>query len=233
MPALSGLERNAIKYIAVAAMIIDHAGAFFIPITTPLGLLCRIVGRITAPVMCFFLAEGFAHTSAKGAYALRLGVFAVLAQWPYAALHAGQTAALNMLCTLFICFCVLLAYTQISELWLRLGTLAALVVLSQWADWGVIAPCWVLGFYIWRGDKNRQAIWFSAVSVFFFLTWSFNAVAAGAHWYAQLWQLGVFLFLPLLYAYNGDSGKKTLFNKWFFYVIYPLHLALIAALRAL
>jgi hypothetical protein len=45
-----------------------------------------------------------------------------------------------------------------------------------------------------------------------------------------LFQLGVFLVVPLLSRYNGirKSGDGY---KWFFYVFYPAHLLLIAVLK--
>ena len=54
-----GINRNQLKYIAIIFMIIDHIGYFFIPLSTSVGYACRILGRITAPVMCYFLAEGY------------------------------------------------------------------------------------------------------------------------------------------------------------------------------
>ena len=36
--------------------------------------------------------------------------------------------------------------------------------------------------------------------------------------------------IPFLYLYNGERGKKTPFTKYFFYVFYPAHLWIIAAI---
>ena len=78
------LNRTQLKYIAALAMLIDHIGAFFIPVTTPIGALCRIIGRLTAPIMCFFLAEGYEHTRSKLKYGIRLLIFALVSQPFYA-----------------------------------------------------------------------------------------------------------------------------------------------------
>ena len=37
-------------------------------------------------------------------------------------------------------------------------------------------------------------------------------------------QLATLLAIPLLLCYNGQKGRGGAFNKWFFYVFYPLHL---------
>ena len=38
--------------------------------------------------------------------------------------------------------------------------------------------------------------------------------------------------LPLLALYNGQRGKQSAFNRYFFYVFYPLHLWLLALVAA-
>ena len=50
--------------------------------------------------------------------------------------------------------------------------------------------------------------------------------------YSQVWQIGVILFVPIIYLYNGKPGNKSTFNKWFFYLFYPLHLVVIGIIRS-
>ena len=52
-----GLTGNKMKYIAAAAMVVDHIGMVFLSVQTIPGLLCRIVGRLTAPIMIYLLTE--------------------------------------------------------------------------------------------------------------------------------------------------------------------------------
>ena len=33
-----------------------------------------------------------------------------------------------------------------------------------------------------------------------------------------------FLVIPFMFLYNGEEGRKSSFNKWFFYAFYPIHL---------
>ena len=42
----------------------------------------------------------------------------------------------------------------------------------------------------------------------------------------------LYLVLPLLTVfYNGQCGSRKPVHKWFFYIFYPAHLLLLAALR--
>ena len=55
------LNRNQIKYIAIIAMIIDHIAWAFVPITSVLGQVMHVIGRLTGPTMAFMIAEGHGH----------------------------------------------------------------------------------------------------------------------------------------------------------------------------
>lgn len=223
------LSRNALKYIAVAAMLIDHIGMFFVPVSTPSGCMMRVIGRLTAPIMCMFLAEGYIYTSSKAKYGLRLFIFAVISQFAYAFAHGFGilTADFNMIFTLFLCFIILLAYEKIENEILKFAVIIACVAVSYFGDWGVIAPLWVFGLYFYKGKKEKQTTIFCIVSVLHILSCTFSGLNNGYSWYSSLWQTGVFLFVPLLYLYNGENGRKTVFSKWFFYVFYPLHLVVL------
>jgi TraX protein. len=56
------LNRNHLKYLAIVAMVVDHVAWAFVPTVSLLGQLMHLFGRLTGPLMAFFLAEGYAHT---------------------------------------------------------------------------------------------------------------------------------------------------------------------------
>ncbi len=227
-----GLNRTTLKYIAAFAMFIDHIGMFLIPITTPLGVLFRIVGRLTAPIMCLFLAEGFAHTSSREKYAVRLFVFAFISQLAYAFSHYRNLLVLdfNMIFTLFLSFLMLTLIESEQPVISKWLMIIFLYLLSFLGDWGGIAPLWVVLFYRFRKSVNKRAIAFSVVAFFMVFMSAISCVMRGANWYLELWQAGLFLFLPFLYYYNGKSGQVSPFHKWFFYIFYPLHLIVLGLL---
>ena len=47
-PAVRCLNRNQLKYIAAAAMAIDHIAAFFFPLSGGFYIVCRVIGRLTS-----------------------------------------------------------------------------------------------------------------------------------------------------------------------------------------
>ena len=229
------MNRNSLKYIAAVAMLLDHIGmvfsSFFMQTTWGVVLysVLRVIGRLTAPIMCFFLVQGFLHTHSKKSYTLRLAIFAVVSQIPYALAHKNSflTLDFNMLFTLLISFAMLCVWETRLETVPKTIVLLILVCASAFCDWGLFAPLLVLFFYVSR--ENRQKLIFSyCILVLFVCLMSCIFLAShGMHWYGELWQLGLFLFIPVLFIYNGEPGSRAAFHKWFFYVFYPLHLLLL------
>ena len=79
------LNSNHLKIIAIIAMTIDHAANLFYPSfpAQPLPIALHIIGRLTAPIMWFFIAEGYHYTHNIKKYLLRLGIFAIISHFAY------------------------------------------------------------------------------------------------------------------------------------------------------
>ena len=214
-------------------MLVDHIGMMFIPVSTPLGTLCRVVGRLTAPIMCMFLAEGYRYTRSKGKYAARLLIFALISQPFYAFAHGNEilTADFNMIFTLFLSFVMLLCFDKAKNNFLKILSVTVFVFLSQFGDWGITAPLWVLGFYCFNKDRKKATVYFSAVTLFWIIRATYNCIEMGYYWYGEYCQLGLFLFPIFFYCYNGEKGSGSKFSKWFFYWFYPLHLFLLTVIK--
>ncbi len=231
------LDRNALKYIAVIAMMIDHIAMYLLSpaFSIPLYASMRTIGRLTAPIMCFFLASGFRYTSSKKKYGQRLFIFALISQPAYMFAHYPHLKLddFNMIATLFLCFIMLLCYESIGNKILKWLAVFAVIAVSAFCDWGMIAPLWVLLFYIYRDDLKAQLIAFSTACVLTVASDVWFCVSNGYHWYGELWQLGVFLAVPMFLLYDGRGGRKSGFSKWFFYIVYPSHLAAIGLIRLL
>lgn len=221
-----GLNRNQLKYIAIITMVMDHFALFFVHPSNYMYTILRVIGKLTAPIMCYFLAEGYRYTSSKKKYGIRLFIFSIISQFAFSLAFYNKifTVNLNMIFTLFLCFLVLLSYEKLQNKLLKWGSIISIIIISHFSDWGIFAPLWVLIFYIFKGEKMLQAIYFGIITILliplkYMIIYNYS-------WNIVLVQFGLFLFVPILYLYNGKKGKSSKFNKWFFYIFYPLHLML-------
>ena len=100
-----GLTRDAIKYLAIFTMLLNHIANVLLPENTILWEAFIDIGYFTAITMCYFLVEGFYYTHSRRKYGERLLIFAGISQVPY--MMAFGNSQLNMIFTLFICFMIL------------------------------------------------------------------------------------------------------------------------------
>ena len=79
------LNANQIKLIAIIAMTIDHLTWAFFPGLQAVWYVyaLHIIGRLTAPIMWYFIAEGCYYTRNIRKYAGRLFVFAIISHFAY------------------------------------------------------------------------------------------------------------------------------------------------------
>ena len=203
------MDANQIKLLAILAMTIDHIAWLVFPgySKAPLALLMHLIGRMTCPIMCFFIAEGYHHTRDLNRYTLRLFVFAVISHFAYIFASQDFVDARS-----FIPF----YYGGI---------------LNHPSDWSCIASLCVLAFGTNRGDLKAQGRWLLFYVALYAAVYCFALdVVYG------LLQMAVALSLPVLARYNGLRGKDPRINrvmKWLFYLYYPLHLAILGTIQYL
>ena len=58
------LDSNQLKIIAIVAMTVDHIAWMLFPgyPREVLPVIMHIIGRLTCPIMCYFIAEGYHYT---------------------------------------------------------------------------------------------------------------------------------------------------------------------------
>ncbi len=227
------LTGNQLKSLAFCAMVFDHAALLFVPHSWDMYPFLRLPGRIAAPIMCYMVAEGFFHTSNLKKYLLRLLLFALLSHVPYAlCFRHGLFETTSVLWSLFL---GLLALSCVRSgrlaLWQKILALLLCCALSFWANWNYVGVLWIVGFGLNRGNFRRQALTFCAVAAAAHLFVNCFCLGLLVDGNPRLYQLGVFLALPLLALYNGERGGKGKLSTWFFYAGYPLQLLLLWALR--
>lgn len=233
------LNANQLKLIAIAAMTVDHIADLLFPgfPTHPAAILMHVLGRLTAPIMWFFVCEGFHYTRNRMRYALRMLAFALLSHFAYCfafgigyvPLEDGLFNQTSVMWPLFLSVLALGVVNGLSPIrpWQKYALLIVLCVLAFPADWSSIAVMAVVFMYSYRGNPEKQTL-SMAFWVLIYAAVSFFCVSRV---YAVV-QAGVLLVYPLFKTYNGQKGKGG-FMKWFFYLYYPLHLVVIGLLRLL
>ena len=229
-----GLNRTQMKLIAIIAMTADHVAMFLLPSGVETGwfglvFLMRAFGRLTGPTMFFFLAEGFRHTSSRRKYGLRLLVFGLLSQIPYALVHGHGLfyPDFNVILTLFVSFLILAVSEKVENRGLSMLAVFGMMLVTLWSDWGLVGP--LLAWFFWRhaDDRPLQRRFYALICVLMTVVPCLHYIQVGEAWYREIWQLGMFLFLPFLSLYNGEPGPRGPFSRWLFYLFYPAHLLVI------
>ncbi len=79
------LNSNILKIIAIIAMTSDHlAWAIWQGFSTnPAAVIMHLLGRLTCPIMCYFVAEGYYYTKNLKKYIGRMFLFAAISHFPY------------------------------------------------------------------------------------------------------------------------------------------------------
>ena len=233
------LNSNSIKLIAVFAMTADHIAWMLFPgyPTDFLPVIMHIIGRITCPIMCYCVAEGFHYTKNINKYTLRMFLFALISHFAYIFASGNYTdfhsfipfyngGILNQTSVMWsLAFGLVMLRTAYSEK-IKNKTLKVLLillvcVLALPSDWSCVASLFILSFGTNRNNLKMQSVWLIIYAAVYSLVYG-------------ILQMSVVLAIPIIYAYNGERGKNIKFNKfmkWFFYIYYPLHLFIIGILN--
>lgn len=237
-----GMSAYVLKMIAILAMLIDHIAWAFVPIGSVLGQVMHLIGRLTAPIMCYFIAEGYYHTSNLKKYALRLGVFALISHIPFYYFMKGELPitfdngiqfrlATSVIYTLFLGLISLMVWhnEKLSKS-IKIILIFGLCILAIPGDWSFIGVLWILFFGINHNDFKKQVWNFSIIAAPITISPFIMLLGNNSNWYHQLFQTGVFLAIPLLAQYNGKPGGHKN-SKWIFYIFYPLHLLILGLIK--
>ena len=228
-----GLTSNELKIIAISCMLFQHIAITLLDCSSVLGQILYQSGRLTAPIICFFVAEGYYHTSNLKKYGLRLFGAAVISHIPHAlafgfdpldVLHATSIMWPLLLGLIALAVCKDARFPK----WSKWVISILCCVFAYPGNFNCIAVLWILAFGLFRGDKLRQTLTFFLVTLLYFLE-CFVICSTGCPYFRFL----TLAALPLIYLYNGKRGKNSCFIKYGFYGFYPAHLLVLYALRIL
>ena len=232
------LNANQLKLIAIIAMTLDHLTWVMFPGMQAVWYVfaLHIIGRLTAPIMWFFIAEGCRYTRDIRKYAGRLFAFAVVSHFaynfafgiPFLPFSKGDFFNQTSVMWSLAWAVVLIAINRSERVpkWAKLLAIPVVCVITFPSDWSCIAAMCPLFLYMHRGNFKAQAfdivIWtlMYAAVYFIFLDKLYGAL-----------QMFTFLTIPLLAQYNGERGKKIPGTKWLFYIYYPAHLFVVGFIR--
>lgn len=239
-----------LKLIALLSMLYDHIAYVYPPMLLLPQLVPDIsaelfeglfhashyIGRIAAPIFLFSIANGYRHTRDRRKYALRLLIFALMAEYPYFLLFGNHG---NILFTLLAGLLTLCLMDWGNKKRPGLGyALAAFVVVLAWhfalSEGNGRYILFILVFYL--GDKwpiGKKA-----------LLWLFLYPASRWRllylWFTEGFRLSNFLLnglgpllgVGLTFFYNGKKGPDLPGEKYLWYILYPLHLLVLGLLKA-
>ncbi|MBR1861533.1 MAG: diguanylate cyclase [Lachnospiraceae bacterium] len=235
------LNRTQLKIIAIISMVIDHTAWGFVDFYSPLGQFLHVCGRLTVPIMCFFIAEGFRKTSDLKKYIYRMAMFAAVSIIPfYLFFHEEYDYRQNIIFDLLLWLLVLtvLESRKLKKPAKIILTVLLFAVSATIGGWIITPIMFILAFYYGKTFKQK-AIWFIIADVvtvgFLMVSISLNNIFHFSKyewlWWDKSYLLGFMLALPLLYCYNGEKGKNF-GGRYFFYIFYPAHFLVLSAIKA-
>ncbi len=242
------LNSNELKLVAIVAMTVDHiAWAMFdgYP-TAPLPIFMHIIGRLTCPIMCYFIAEGYHYTKNINKYTFRLFAFAFVSHFAYIfASNAfvdfksfipfyygdflNQTSVMWSLAWGLVMLRI--ADSKKIKLICKVLLVILICIITLPSDWSCIASLCIMAIGTNRGNFKKQMAWM----IFYVALYSLVYFFAIDKVYGVL-QMGVIFSIPIIAMYNGSRGKNEKINKfmkWFFYIFYPAHLFVIGLINYL
>lgn len=223
------LSGSILKVMAVVFMLIDHIAAYVLvyypkalePVITigshtlSVYNIMRKMGRISFPIFCFLLVEGFMHTGNRCKYGRNLIIFALISEIPWNLVHSGSFfySGQNVFFTLFLGYLGLCAIEKYSEDRAKqIGCLVLLMIAALVfnADYGMRGFGFIIMLYALRGTTIIRGVVGSCMLPSYFAGIAFVPIA----------------------MYNGKRGFiKGKGAKYMFYAIYPIHMFILYAVR--
>ena len=243
------MSANLLKIIGVIAMTIDHVGFFLFP----KEMFLRMIGRIAYPIFAYFIAEGCTYSRHQKKYFCSVLLVGILCSAVSYLVEKSlyQSIMITFACSIGLIFSfqhalgtnlsgsssnqpasqLTLAKTSSNTAPFSFRWLAVFYILlvtcyllfhihifsdftTDYGFWGILTP-----FFIWLGKNKKQKL----LALAFGLTLLYFKMGSN--------QIYSFLAIPLLMLYNGQRGKWRC--KSFFYIYYPLHIAIINGIAGL
>ena len=210
-----GLNRSQLKNIALVFMVLDNTWLRF---STSFSSVAHLITRFVAPLFAWLMVD-FGQRGITDNIFLTLA-FGFTIIWLFElAKTTDQRKRKIWLRIAAISLTVLaLALSIVLYIPLPFGSVIML-------EGGLQLIPFILFAYFFHDSKWKQAGVILAYSLVLFFTLfggiegyqGFDMFCVNSDWMT-------FLVIPFMFLYNGEEGRKSSFNKWFFYAFYPIHL---------
>ena len=218
---ISGMKlgRNQLKWLAILTMLIDHFAYIFLFNQENWYDLGRAVGRISFPLICFVLVQGFFSTKNVWKYIVRMFILALLSEIPFdlAFSHSiFDISSQNVIFTLCMGLLVLVGMRYWENRWEMQAVCVFAGIFLSWVlhtDYNWFGIALIAIFYKTGNQKIEQFI----MAGLMILMYGEKEIAA-------------FLSFPVLFLYDAEKKERT-FLRYVFYAFYPVHLLLYYMIR--
>lgn len=171
------MDANTIKLIAVIAMTIDHVTWMIYPGYPKefVPILLHIIGRLTCPIMCYFIAEGYHYTKNLNKYTVRLFLFAFISHFAYVFASMDFVnwksfipfyygSVLNQTSVMWSLAWGLVMLRMVNSRSVQKNTVKVILIvliclISFPSDWSCVASLCILAFGTNRGKFKTQMLW--------------------------------------------------------------------------
>jgi len=254
------LSTNALKIIAMIAMVCDHlpflteslqAQYYSFP-----WFLMHSAGRITAPIFFYLLALGYRRTGNANRYTARLLVFALISYVPYIWYFHNEPPNtvnflhLNVIFTMLFGLLLIRSVNEIRNTALKAAAIGLCLLVGYWTDYGLYGLAVILVCFLAYGNRRVTIFGMGAVIMVsvFAHTSSFFADDMSPFDYGPMLlsntkMLAYFTvllcqLLPLIFIARHRvwtpgvvEERPSFFAKWAFYIFYPAHITVLLLIR--
>lgn len=213
--------RELLKVLAIVTMVVDHVGNILYPDL----LFLQMIGRLSFPIFAYLIVLGVASTKKPLKYMVTLLVFAVVSQVPYfLAFGIEPFERLNILFSLLLSAVTIYFYDKRSPM--AFFPLLVSMILPTEGSYYVVLTA--VGMKLLKDTPKLGAL------VLFALNLQFVLLSSEIHTQIQILSLCA---VPLIFLHIKNKLTKEILipenslayslRKYFFYLFYPLHLALL------
>lgn len=236
-----GLTGTQIKVLGLILMVMDHLYLFF---RDYLPSIFGILGRLSAPLFIFMLAEGFYYTRNRKKHILNMYLWALITFIgnnlieKFFPIEVGYYYLTNnIFLTFAVALSIMYAIDNLKEknksfktIIINILILLVSSLLSLIVEGGIIFVALAVMFYLLR---DKRVLKFSIYGIFSLLlgilmlknnNWDLAYLLIYNNWFM------FFSLIPMI-LYNGEKGRDL--NKNFFYIFYPTHMWILYFIKLL